>query len=58
VTVLLQIFVCLKYVMKSDVESMTSENDFVAVVLRMTVVLSDLQHFDMKLADSEAQIDV
>ena len=32
--------------MKFDVEWMTSENDFVEVVLMMMVVLSDLQHYD------------
>ena len=44
--------------MKFDVEWMTFENDFVEVVLMMMVVLSDLQHFAMKLVDSEVNVDV
>jgi len=44
--------------MKFDVEWMTFENDFVEVVLMMMVVVSDLQHFAMKLVDSEVKVDV
>jgi len=44
--------------MKFDVEWMTSENDFVEVVLMMMMVMSDLQHFAMKLVDSEVKVDV
>jgi len=45
--------------MKFDLEWMTFENDFVEVVLRMTLVLCDLQPIAArKVAASKVQVDV
>jgi len=52
-TILLMIFVWVNYVMKFDIQWMKFEGD-----LRMLVVVSDVQHLAMKVADSEVKVDV